>query len=92
MGTSAPTLQVLDFGTKTITDFNPAEDKIQIDVKAYYDHYKSVDFKSSHNASDDIFTIKLAGHNVATLNGIRSSQPAFLTNSAITKHRSLVGE
>ncbi|MEM1169865.1 MAG: hypothetical protein AAGJ08_12500 [Cyanobacteria bacterium P01_H01_bin.35] len=73
---SAPTLPVLDFGTKTITDFNPAEDKIQIDVKAYYDHYKSIDFKSSHNASDDTLTIELAGHNVATLENINSSQKA----------------
>ncbi|MEM1169864.1 MAG: calcium-binding protein [Cyanobacteria bacterium P01_H01_bin.35] len=65
----------LDFGTKTITDFNPAEDKIQIDVKAYYDHYKKVDFDYVHFSDNNQLTIG-TGHGVATLENISQNQIA----------------
>ncbi|MGD1699968.1 calcium-binding protein [Dapis sp. BLCC M229] len=65
-----------DFGTKTIKDFNPAEDKIQIDVKAYYDHYKSVDFDATHSDTNNTLTISIAGQEAAILENISNSQVA----------------
>ena len=70
----APQLEVLDFGTKTITDFNPSQDKIQIDINGYYDHYNEVGFDYTH--SNNELTISIAGHDVATLENISRSQVA----------------
>ncbi len=67
-----------DFGTKTITDFNPGEgDKIQIDAKAYYDYYnQSVDFDATHSDTNNTLTISIAGQEAAILEDISSSEVA----------------
>ncbi|MGD1700455.1 hypothetical protein [Dapis sp. BLCC M229] len=75
-GGTTPTLPAGDFGTKTITDFNPAEDKIQIDVKAYYDYYNHADFKPTYNVSNNTLNISVYSHHLATLENITQNQLA----------------
>ncbi|MGD1699962.1 calcium-binding protein [Dapis sp. BLCC M229] len=67
---------ILSNGKNTITDFNPSEDKIQIDVEAYYNNNQSVDFDATHSDTDNTLTISVAGQQAAILENISSSQVA----------------
>ncbi|NET79491.1 calcium-binding protein [Okeania sp. SIO1F9] len=67
---------ILSSGTNTITDFNPSQDKIQIDVKAYYENNQSVDFDATHSDTTNTLTISLAGQDAAILENISNSQVA----------------
>ncbi|MGD1700344.1 calcium-binding protein [Dapis sp. BLCC M229] len=65
---------MLSSGEKTITDFNPADDKIQIDIQDYYDASNNqVSFDVNH--SEDTLTISVSNQTI-TLNNIASSEVA----------------
>ncbi|MGD1700439.1 calcium-binding protein [Dapis sp. BLCC M229] len=58
-GNSGDDTFILSSGDNTITDFNPAEDKIQIDIQDYYDASNNqVRFDVSH--SNDTLTISVS--------------------------------
>ncbi|NES88312.1 hypothetical protein D5R40_26245 [Okeania hirsuta] len=66
----------LSSGKNTITDFTSSEDKIQIDVKEYYDSNSSVDFDATYSDTDNKLTISIAGQQAAILENISENQVA----------------
>ncbi|MEL7039624.1 MAG: hypothetical protein AAFO04_29035 [Cyanobacteria bacterium J06592_8] len=70
---------MLSSGEKTIKDFNPADDKIQIDIQDYYDASNNqVSFDVNH--SEDILTISVSNQTINLYNIVSSEVADVLKN------------